>query len=110
MEEKATTVKRRSLLRREFNPLLTKELRGRMRGARAFVVLTVYLLLISCVASIIYYSYSLRGKIRIIYYIKALYSGEFTWLPTVAQGLYHPQYFGRNSARKIIVREDSSQE
>ena len=27
------------------NPVMLKELRGRMRGARAFVVLTVYLLL-----------------------------------------------------------------
>jgi len=40
------------------NPLLIKELRGRMRGARAFVVLTVYLLLLSCFTSIIYYAYT----------------------------------------------------
>ncbi|HET90499.1 MAG TPA: hypothetical protein ENN99_07155 [Chloroflexi bacterium] len=43
---------------RESNPLLIKELRGRMRGARAFVVLTVYLLLLSCFTSIIYYAYT----------------------------------------------------
>ncbi len=43
---------------RESNPLLIKELRGRMRGARAFVVLTVYLLLLSCFTSIIYYTYT----------------------------------------------------
>ncbi len=42
----------------EANPLLLKELRGRMRGARAFVVLTVYLLLLSCFASIVYYAVS----------------------------------------------------
>jgi ABC-2 type transport system permease protein len=46
------------LLRRLSNPLLTKELRGRMRGARAFVVLTIYLLLLSCFTSIIYYAFS----------------------------------------------------
>lgn len=40
----------------EPNPLLIKELRGRMRGARAYVVLTVYLLLLSCFASLIYYT------------------------------------------------------
>jgi ABC-2 type transport system permease protein len=40
------------------NPLLVKELRGRMRGARAFVVLTIYLLLLSCFTSVIYYAYS----------------------------------------------------
>lgn len=66
MGEVSTTVKRRrralslskGWLRRESNPLLIKELRVRMRGARAFVVLTVYLLLLSCFTSIIYYSYS----------------------------------------------------
>ncbi len=38
------------------NPLLRKELRGRMRGARAFVVLTIYLLLLSCFAALAYSS------------------------------------------------------
>ena len=46
----------------EFNPLLVKELRGRMRGARAFVVLTVYLLLLSCFTAIIYYAYSASAR------------------------------------------------
>lgn len=41
----------------EPNPLLVKELRGRMRGARAFVLLTVYLLLLSCLLTFIYYAY-----------------------------------------------------
>lgn len=57
MGEVSAPVKRRRWLRRESNPLLVKELRGRMRGARAFVVLTVYLLLLSCFTSIIYYAY-----------------------------------------------------
>ena len=57
MGEVSTPVKRRRWLRRESNPLLVKELRGRMRGARAFVVLTVYLLLLSCFTSLIYYAY-----------------------------------------------------
>lgn len=48
-------MKKRFKLTGEPNPLLIKELRGRMRGARAFVVLTVYLLLLSCFASLIYY-------------------------------------------------------
>jgi ABC-2 type transport system permease protein len=42
---------------REHNPVLLKELRGRMRGARAFIVLTIYLLLLTCFASLIYYFY-----------------------------------------------------
>lgn len=48
--------------RRESNPVLLKELRGRMRGARAFVVLTVYLLLLSCFASVIYYAYAATSR------------------------------------------------
>ncbi|HWQ11153.1 MAG TPA: ABC transporter permease subunit [Roseiflexaceae bacterium] len=38
----------------EFNPILVKELRSRMRGARAFVLLTVYLLILSSVTLLLY--------------------------------------------------------
>jgi ABC-2 type transport system permease protein len=60
MEEASVPTKRKSsrLLRGLWNPLLVKELRGRMRGARAFVVLTIYLLLLSCFTSIIYYAFT----------------------------------------------------
>ncbi len=61
MGEKSRTVKRRRWLRRDSNPLLIKELRGRMRGARAFIVLTVYLLLLSCFTSVIYYTYTVSS-------------------------------------------------
>jgi len=40
------------------NPLLVKELRGRVRGIRAFIVITGYLMLISCFASLIYFAYT----------------------------------------------------
>lgn len=40
------------------NPVAVKELRGRMRGRRAFAVLTVYLLLLSVFVSLIYLLYS----------------------------------------------------
>jgi hypothetical protein len=40
------------------NPVVLKELRGRMRGSRAFVVLTVYLLLLGAFSSIIYVAVS----------------------------------------------------
>lgn len=40
------------------NPVVYKELRGRMRGRRAFVVLSIYLLLLSCLTSIIYFAYA----------------------------------------------------
>ncbi|MBC8444686.1 MAG: ABC transporter permease subunit [Chloroflexi bacterium] len=38
------------------NPIVLKELRGRMRGWRAAVVLTVHLTVLSCLASIVYLS------------------------------------------------------
>jgi ABC-2 type transport system permease protein len=62
MEEGSTTDKRRKWLQHESNPILIKELRGRMRGARAFVVLTIYLLLLSCFTSLIYYAYSSTAR------------------------------------------------
>src|SRR2546423_15623986 len=40
------------------NPVVLKELRGRMRGTRAFVVLTVYLTLMSGFATLLYVLYS----------------------------------------------------
>jgi ABC-2 type transport system permease protein len=40
------------------NPVVLKELRGRMRGARAFIVLSVYLLLLSAFSSLIYVAVS----------------------------------------------------
>jgi ABC-2 type transport system permease protein len=60
MGEASVPAKRKParLLRVLWNPLLVKELRGRMRGARAFVVLTIYLLLLSCFTSIIYYAFT----------------------------------------------------
>ena len=39
------------------NPVVIKELRGRMRGPRAFVVLTVYLLLMSAFVTLLYVVY-----------------------------------------------------
>lgn len=57
MSEVSVPVRPRRRWRRDPNPVLVKELRGRMRGARAFVVLTVYLLLLSCFTSLVYYAY-----------------------------------------------------
>jgi hypothetical protein len=36
------------------NPVLTQELRGRMRGSRAFMILTIYLLVLAGVVTLIY--------------------------------------------------------
>jgi ABC-type transport system involved in multi-copper enzyme maturation permease subunit len=57
MGESGSKPEKRRLLR-EPNPLLIKEMRSRMRGARAFGLLTLYLFLLSCVASGIYFSSS----------------------------------------------------
>jgi len=54
VSDETAPVERPRRLRREPNPLLVKELRGRMRGARAFIILTVYLLLLGCIISIVY--------------------------------------------------------
>ncbi|MCP4216623.1 MAG: hypothetical protein GY765_18370 [bacterium] len=53
---------------------------------------------------IIVYSYRYKGKKRFIYFIKALYTGTFTWMPTTVQGMYHPRYYGREAVRKIEVK------
>lgn len=40
------------------NPVVLKELRGRMRGSRAFIVLTAYLALLSAAISLVFLAYS----------------------------------------------------
>lgn len=54
---------------------------------------------------LVYYTYLLQGRMRMVYFIKAMYSGRFTWMPAVAQGMYHPQYFGRTAIQRIEVSE-----
>ncbi len=54
---------------------------------------------------LVFYTYSMKGPMRLVYFIKAMYSGRFTWMPTTAQGMYHPQYFGRAAIKTIEVRE-----
>ncbi len=54
---------------------------------------------------LVFYAYALQGRVRVVYFIKALYSGSFTWLPTVVQGMYHPQYFGRGATVTAEVGE-----
>ena len=54
---------------------------------------------------LVFYTYMLQGRIRMVYFIKAMYSGRFTWMPAVAQGMYHPQYFGRTAIQRVEVRE-----
>lgn len=38
------------------NPVILKELRSRMRGNRAFIIITIYLLLLSCIVSLVYFA------------------------------------------------------
>ncbi len=44
------------------NPVSVKELRARMRGKRAFVILTIYLLILSAIVTMIYAGISLRNQ------------------------------------------------
>jgi hypothetical protein len=72
---------RRKLLRLIFdNPVVLKELRGRMRGARAFTVLTIYLLLLGGFSSLVYVavaqsSSSTGGQISIGQIGRTLFGG-----------------------------------
>jgi hypothetical protein len=54
---------------------------------------------------LIFYTYSLQGPLRIVYFIKTMYGGRFNWMPATAQGMYHPQYFSRIAIQTIEVRE-----
>lgn len=42
---------------------------------------------------------------NITYWLKALYSGEFTWMPTVVTAMYHPRYYAREATRMIKIEE-----
>lgn len=62
----------------ETNPVLVKELRGRMRGLRIFVVLTVYLLILGCITGLIYglYATTARGPgggVQLLYLGKTVF-------------------------------------
>jgi uncharacterized protein YfaS (alpha-2-macroglobulin family) len=54
---------------------------------------------------LVFYTYSMQGSLRIVYFIKAMYSGRFTWMPAIVQGMYHPQYFGRCEMKTVEVSE-----
>lgn len=80
-----STAPRAGLLRRLIwmvrdNPVVLKELRGRMRGARAFTVLSVYLILLGAFTSLIYVavaesSMSVSGQINIGEIGRTLFGG-----------------------------------
>ena len=74
--------KSRPVLRRLLtdNPVVLKELRGRMRGARAFIVLTIYLALLGAFASLIYVavsesSMSVSGQVNVGEIGRTLFGG-----------------------------------
>lgn len=39
------------------NPVIHKELRGRMHGSRAFILLTIYLAILSCLVTLVYFGF-----------------------------------------------------
>jgi ABC-type transport system involved in multi-copper enzyme maturation permease subunit len=62
------------------NPVVVKELRGRMRGARAFTVLTIYLLLLGAFTSLMYVavaesSMNVSGQVNIGEIGRTLFGG-----------------------------------
>jgi len=53
------------LITLRINPIIVREMRSRMRGRRAFVVMTIYLMLLSCMAGSVYtfiYSENISGN------------------------------------------------
>jgi len=52
---------------------------------------------------IVFYTYRIKDEFEVSYHIKALYSGKYTFLPTSAFAMYHPQYNGRESVRVINI-------
>lgn len=52
---------------------------------------------------VLFYTYGIDKKSRIVYFVKAMYKGEFTWLPTTARGMYHPQFFGRTGITRVKI-------
>jgi len=61
------------------NPVITKELKGRMRGRQGFVMLTVYLMLISFFIGLVYLFLSMEGSIA---------SGDPSYLQTVGKVIF----------------------
>jgi uncharacterized protein YfaS (alpha-2-macroglobulin family) len=51
----------------------------------------------------LYYSYRLNRKTRVVYFIKALYNGTFTWMPVKVEGMYHPRFYGQTAGQRISV-------
>lgn len=47
------------------NPITLKELRGRMRGARAFIVLSLYVALMSALSVVLYFIYSVQASVTL---------------------------------------------
>ncbi len=66
---------------------------------------TPWLRLENAADRLVFYTYAMNGRMRFVYFIKAMYAGRFTWMPATAQGMYHPQYFGRSEMKTVEVGE-----
>ncbi|MCP4219499.1 MAG: hypothetical protein GY765_32995 [bacterium] len=56
-------------------------------------------------ARTVYYSYKLKSATRVVYFVKALYTGTFTWLPAKVEGMYTPQIWGHSGTQIISIKE-----
>ncbi|MCP4157665.1 MAG: hypothetical protein GY757_58695, partial [bacterium] len=52
----------------------------------------------------VFYSYTLPKKTRVVYFVKAIYNGVFTWHPAKVEAMYHPKYFARTSTMRIEIK------
>jgi ABC-type transport system involved in multi-copper enzyme maturation permease subunit len=72
------------LIYRNLNPIIISEMRSRMRGRRAFVALTLYLMLLSCLAGSVY---SIIYSESISYY-NSLSAPTIQYGPTIGKGIF----------------------
>lgn len=83
----------RSLLR---NPVIRKELRGRMRGSRAFLLLTIYLIVLSIVTLLVYsiyaFSASLPGSTGSLQVFGKIFFGITVWIEVLTISFLAPAF------------------
>lgn len=75
------------MIQRLVNPIIIREMRGRMRGRRAFVVLTMYLTFLSCMAGSVYavvYSENVDSS----YYVYGVTTPNTQYGPVIGKAIF----------------------
>ncbi|HEY0601444.1 MAG TPA: ABC transporter permease [Herpetosiphonaceae bacterium] len=89
------------------NPVLVKELRGRMRGARAFIILTVFLLILAVPTVLIYLS--VAETVRYDPFSAGQYIGKSLFIGIVSIALIQIMIVVPGQAASAITSEKESE-